>query len=424
MPGTASATELIFYCPVCNQIIHRGFGAACDCEKGGALSFTVHRSGAVFKPHGITLINPARRETLKSVENAGGGERAFQWLLEGMPGRRLTDFSVRPNSDSVRRMLAERGFDPATIDAMVAAMPATSFKTVEQVEFSSTVREEVEQQARQVALATFDSRMTIADLEKLASGERQKLLYSTTYKRALESAGIERIELMDKFPVLTGQFGYTRGDGRPGASRLRTYREKNGEYTVYGELMETEALFVRLDPQMIHLWLLQSGCSLEPASDSRTATIAILKHLNPPQNGGAFAMDETTNLLTTLIHSYSHAFIRRAAVFAGIERSSLSELVLPFVFGFFVYAAARGGFVLGGLQALFEAELDSLVQGLVDEEHRCALDPGCAEDGAACAVCLHLGEPSCRLFNTSLSRLTLAGPGGYFDLARKKTNAS
>jgi hypothetical protein len=91
-------------------------------------------------------------------------------------------------------------------------------------------------------------------------------------------------------------------------------------------------------------------------------------------------------------------------------------LVLPYTLGFFVYAAARGDFVLGGLQALFETELANLLDGLVDDEHRCALDPGCDETGSACAVCLHLGEPSCRLFNTALSRKALAGGRGYFDI--------
>jgi len=416
MPGTASATELIFYCPVCNQIIHRGFGAACDCEDGGVLSFTVHRSGTVFKPHGITLINPAKRDTLRLVENAGGGERAFQWLLEGMPGQRLSDFTARPNQESVRRMLVERGFEQATIDAMVAAMPATPAESEGRVELPLRVRERAEQQARQIALATYDSRTTISDLNKSSSGERLKELYSVTYPSALKRCGIERVELVDRFPVLTAQFGFTRGNASPGASRLRTYRERSGDYVVYGELVETEALFVRLDPLKVFEWVVRSGWPLDAVRDSRSAALAVLRHLTPPDDSNPLVMDDRTSLLTTLIHSYSHAFIRRAAVFAGIERSALSELVLPHAFGFFVYAAARGSFVLGGLQALFESELHRLLDGMIDDEHRCALDPGCAEDGAACAVCLHLGEPSCRLFNTSLSRLALTGPRGYFDL--------
>ena len=76
--------------------------------------------------------------------------------------------------------------------------------------------------------------------------------------------------------------------------------------------------------------------------------------------------------------------------------------------------------MLGGLQALFEHDLHTVLDRVVNEEHRCALDPGCSANpqGAACAVCLHLGEPSCRLFNTRLDRNVLfERPGGYFDFA-------
>jgi hypothetical protein len=134
------------------------------------------------------------------------------------------------------------------------------------------------------------------------------------------------------------------------------------------------------------------------------------------KSDGKVVRDTEAEILTTLVHSYAHAFIKRAAVYAGIERNALSELVLPYSFGFFVYAAARGDFILGGLQALIETELKELLDGMVDDEHRCALDPGCRDNGAACAVCLHLGEPSCRMFNTLLSRHVLAGGNGYFDV--------
>jgi hypothetical protein len=53
---------------------------------------------------------------------------------------------------------------------------------------------------------------------------------------------------------------------------------------------------------------------------------------------------------------------------------------------------------------------------MVEGEHRCALDPGCSHEGSACMACLHLGEPSCRLFNQSLDRSTLAGGSGFFDV--------
>lgn len=416
LPGTASATEIVFYCPECNDVIHRGFNAACDCNQGGALSFTVHRSGTVFKPRGVVMINPPKREVLIQVEEAGGGERALEWLLDGMRARRLTGAPPSASGDSIRKMLSAQGFDAATVEAMVAAMPKVQqLGPNSDAPFTPRVRERAEFQAKQIALATFSSRQTIENLAAAAAGTDLRSLYQARYPRALKKAGVERVELVDRFPVLTGQFGYTRGAPGPGESRLRTYREQNGDYIVYGELVETEALFIRLDPLSVHSWLLDGGFRLAPASDSRTAATAILGCLNPLADDRGLGDDDATVQLTTLIHSFAHAFIRRAAVFAGIERSALCELVLPHALGFFVYAAARGDFVLGGLQALFESELHTLLDGLVEDEHRCALDPGCSDTNGACAVCLHLGEPSCRMFNTLLSRKSLAGGHGYFD---------
>jgi hypothetical protein len=414
LPGTAAATEIVFYCPVCNDTIHRGFGAACDCDQGGALSFTVHRSGSVFKPRTVVLINPPRRDILVQVESAGGGERALDWLLAGMSGRRLTDTPASANPESVRKMLQERGFDQSTIDAMIAAMQPQQQSAQPAVNLSAETMDAARFQAKQIALATFESRRTIDDLTQASRNDHQHDLYARQYAIAMRSAGIERIELVDRFPVLTGQFGYTRGDAAPGASRLRAYREKNGDYVVYGELTLTEALLVRLDPMTVHAWMAKRGHNLEKCSNAREAAISVLRSLDPPSTGAP--TNSAAKDLTTLVHSYSHAFIKRAAVYAGIERSALSELLLPHAFAFFVYAAAKGDFVLGGLQALFETELHELILGLVEDEHRCALDPGCEENGSACAVCLHLGEPSCRMFNTQLSRTALAGGQGYFDV--------
>jgi hypothetical protein len=408
-PGTASAAELIFYCPVCQIVIQRGFGANCDCDQGGTLSFNVHRSGIVFKPRSVVVINPPRREIVQLVDQAGGGDRALEWILEGMPGRRVTDGKATNDPETIRRMLRDRGFDESTINSMIAAMPSGPLQAAGP-SIRSPAREPAIQQARQIALATFESRRTIAEMATVATTGRLAALYRETYPLAINRAGIERVELIDRFPVLTGQYGYTRGTSEPGESRLRTYREPNGEYIVYGDLAPTEALFIRLDPLKVHAWLRVQGVNLADAEGRRDAAVSVLDSCSDDPN------DPILERVQVLVHSYSHALIRRTAVYAGIERDSISELLLPHMFGFFMYAAARGDFVLGGLQALFESDLHLLLEELIDDEQRCALDPGCGDHGAACAVCLHLGEPSCRMFNTKLSRHTLAGGQGFFDL--------
>jgi len=85
---------------------------------------------------------------------------------------------------------------------------------------------------------------------------------------------------------------------------------------------------------------------------------------------------------------------------------------VPLHLAFVVFASSRGDFVLGGLQALFEHDLDKALRDVVRGESRCALDPGCTRHGGACVACLHVGEPTCRYYNQFLDRRALFGADG------------
>jgi hypothetical protein len=188
---------------------------------------------------------------------------------------------------------------------------------------------------------------------------------------------------------------------------------------VYADIAETEAMFVRLKPSLVASWLRSQGLPIPEAATDRSARLAILNQASIPPAGSALDQPTVGGELLRLIHSYAHRFIRRTAMFAGIDRNGLAEFLVPLHLGFFVYAASRGDFVMGGLQAVFEGELHELLLDIVTAEHRCALDPGCSHAGAACAACLHLGEPSCRFYNGYLDRRTLGGESGYFWKARQ-----
>ena len=197
---------------------------------------------------------------------------------------------------------------------------------------------------------------------------------------------------------MSGVFGYTRGKTEPGQSTLKPYRDRSGNFVVYADTADTEALLVRLAPQRVVEWLRSRGFPIEPEDESeRSVRLAILNACQIPDRGEDIARESAGSALLTLVHSYADRFIRRASVFAGIDRNALSELLVPSHLSFFVFLSARGDFVLGGLQAVFETELGSLLDDVVEADHRCALDPGCRRSGAACSVCLHLGEPSCPL---------------------------
>ena len=238
-----------------------------------------------------------------------------------------------------------------------------------------------------------------------------RTLYEGAYGDAMRTAHLESVDLLANFPSRRSPSAYTRGDMDPGAARLVPFRER-GHLRAYGSLSRTEALLFRLDPLVVHRYLVDRGHHLPAATDRRSARLAVLQNVDLP-----FPTQEQFQPLggdlLTLLHSYAHRSIRRLASFAGIERDGLAEYLLPHHLAFVIYAASRGDFVLGGLQAVFEMSLDRFLDDVVTGESRCALDPGCRAGGGACMACIHLGEPSCRWFNRFLDRSCLFGQHGF-----------
>lgn len=418
-PGTSSAHEIRFVCPAegCGREIRRGFGSfRCSCGLGD-VKYNVHRAAAVYTPRSIVLVNPPSLERANSLARAGGARRALAWVLDGM--QTVTVEQKVPDKDALRQQLVSQGFPPEAVEQIVVAAEKTGTltKDIDNLCLDSRQQSTAESQATTIALSTLQARIRVANLISSTSPVSSlRARFIESYPKAMEAAGVESVELNDKFPVLTGQFGFTRGSGQIGETRLRAFRNKAGSaYQVYADLVETEALFIRLSPLKVANWLMARGVNLGHVADARTARLAILQTCRFPEPGDEMDLSQPGALVTTLIHSFTHRFIRLAAIHAGIDRNALSELLVPAHLGFFVYAAARGDFVLGGLQAVFESELDNLLRNFVSEERRCPLDPGCSKHDASCAACLHLGEPSCRFFNRFLSRRVLFGSNGYLN---------
>lgn len=412
-PGTSSASEIRFVCPVCSKEIRRGFGnVPCDCGQGN-LSFQPHRSSSVYTPRSFVIVNPPSRERIRAIAEAGGPPKALSWVVDGMKTKTVEDMPA--TREVLRRQLESQGLPPEIVDKMLdIAGTAGGGVREDEVSLPAMRRGDAEAQAVTVALAMLESRIGNDDLIQNTDATSEiGMLYRVRYPHALQAAGLHAIDLVEKFPVLTGNYGYTRGDHEPGSGRLRPFKGRHGQgYRVYADIAETEALFVRLDPMKVAKWLEAEGYDLPSWHDDRSARIAIIQSAELPSSldGGVQTLG---GALLELVHSYAHRFLRISAVHAGIDRNALSELLVPLHLGFFIYAAAKGDFVLGGLQAVFESELHRLLDAVVYDEHRCPLDPGCAAAGGACMACLHVGEPSCRYFNRYLSRETLFGANGY-----------
>lgn len=419
-PRSAKASDIVFRCPECRRDLAKGLGfVRCSACGQGNMAWNVHKARPVFTPREMVMINPARPERAAALKATGGERRALEWLLEGMTARRPEEHRAAPGRADFVATLRAQGFSKELAESLADQAGAELRKGADDIatQIDPASLMEAEHDAFDIAMALSESRISTTELEPMAFGDEQARMYRELYPESLHEAGIYGVDLVDRFPVMSVTYGYTRGAGEANELTLRPFRGRNTTYRFHGQLSETEAFFVRLDPVRVCRWVKRRGhnLGLQPESDARSARIALLQQATFPEPGaGREVADPLGRDLVTLVHSYAHRFIRQASVLAGIDRDALSEYLVPNHLGFFVFAAARGGFVLGGLQALLENDLHVVLGNVVHAEHRCALDPGCAAGGGACPACLHLGEPSCRRFNLELDRRVLFGRGGYF----------
>ena len=415
LPGTTNLYEIRLSCPICNvDLLNHFLQTKCNCgvmgRRGLVMDFNVHRGAMVYTPRNIVIVNPPSKNQKRKLQTAGGPPTALIWLASGMDAEWIDDIEGG-RAAVLRRNLIEYGLARNVIEQMMKDSRLPD-EPAANVVGPAAVIAQAEKEATEIALAMSETRQTITHLAASAGGQNAEL-YTNKYSEALKTAGLQRVDLVERFPVLMGQYGYTRGDHEPGESRLRTFTQYDGSYIVYGQLTTTEALIIRLNPCRVARWLVQNGYVIETPDEPRAAYEAVLEGIGP--NIGFSPVKEE---IERLIHSYSHCMIRQASFYAGIDRNALSELLFPVALTFVTFATPRGDFVLGGLQAMFEHDLHTVLNQVVHNDSRCPLDPGCAANpsGAACAVCLHLGEPSCRLYNTKLDREILFGQRGYFSI--------
>lgn len=410
---SARAADIRFDCPTCGLVLQRGLGVrVCECGTGPIL-YLPHRAGSVYRPQMITLVNPASRDAVRRLNDRGGAVGALRRILSedsdsddgGLTSyaemqERLKDLPEAVRSAMLAEAVRAGAVRPMEADPDLRAVPVAQ-------------REEAEAEAIEVDLALDGGRLQVSDLPPRWGTAQSAIARSESYRRSITRAGLSMVDLCDHFPILRAVYGYTRGDETKAI--LQPFRNKN-EYVVHADNGVTEALLFRLNPQQVVDWLRTSHPDFRHASGSTDARVAILERASVPRRyddpQGTIGDD-----LVTLIHTFSHRIIRRLSVFAGIDRDALGEHLLPSHASFFIFAQPRGDFVLGGLQAVFESELDKLLIDFVEAERRCPLDPGCHSSLGACPACLHVGEPTCRWFNRRLNRHVLFGPEGYLALS-------
>lgn len=420
VPTSAATSDLIFECPVCKAQTSKGFPYL-NCECGaGTIKYNVHRAAVVYTARSTVIVNPPTQAKAAALRAAGARDRVLAWVLAGM--EEDEPLSGDQTAASLIAQLVESGLDEQVAKKMASVAVQESGGKVKEhsLELPALSRELEEpavDSALSLAYATAGGRTRLRDITRSAGPEMQAR-YLHSYPAGIASGGLLEVELLDDFPVLDAVYGYSRGGGGAGETTLRPFRAQGGNLRIHGHLSHTEGLLFRLDPVRVGRWLELRGLIDKTPTDPTQARSVVLEQAVIPRAGEIVDVATVGTEVLGLVHSYAHRVMRRASAFCGIDRDSLSEYLVPLHLAFIVYASTRGDFVLGGLQALFEHDLDHALEDVVCGEHRCALDPGCSNNGAACVACLHVGEPSCRYFNQFLSRQMLFGPTGYLETAR------
>lgn len=182
-----------------------------------------------------------------------------------------------------------------------------------------------------------------------------------------------------------------------------------------------------LNPNRVIAWLERNGCQpvIPVGSDQTLARRSYFVQLfsNVPLRERLRTDRREARMVFGLLHTLSHLSVRQAALLCGLDRTSLSEHLLPRALTFALYCNHRFGATIGALTALFEQSLAEWLNAVKDTR-RCVYDPVCRDRSGNCHACTHLAETSCRFFNLNLSRAFLFGghdselgdiPAGYFD---------
>lgn len=248
-----------------------------------------------------------------------------------------------------------------------------------------------------------------------------------SYRDLATKFGFTNAQVCSCVPIVSCSYGYTRKEQFGERIKLRGFPREMEKRNVYAARLETEGVLFEIDRKRIVEWLLQNHM-IEEADKPKSDNDYDLKmwFLDKIQTGLITPFTEIddigkkgtiTKTVYTLIHSISHALINEAAEICGLDKSSLSEYILPSIPAVFIYCANSQGFSMGALYSAFQSQFDKWLKHAYENSKKCIFDPMCINHDKACAGCLFLNEVSCKHFNKDLDRSYLCG---YFDVQKQE----
>lgn len=461
--GSERVNEFQWVCRRCGTSAGGVFGGQCTaCEWPGAtnedqrelrrMRVLVHRAGSTFYPRSVTLLNiPQQRLdgffALGDIWHTLAAAKFFE--LPEMANLRLENMRPLPGRDEGGQM----GLSGEDLDQLIARSgELTSEEMVEEMQRLRTQRTQEQQASSPQGIANLlVERSGVAThtwyqaghemLEAILpmetgkprgllnadNGERTRIVRYSKVRQTVSQLGLKDLILLDDFPIVQGTYGYTRLDPNPDQegthiTQLNAFPPQpntGGKIPIFIDSIRADALMLKLDPDRVHRWLARNGYvpSLPKGADIELTARAYFVQLFDGVSLKQTLPDGQARMVFTLLHTLSHLAVRQAGLLCGLDRTSLSEYLLPRALTAFLYCNHRFGATIGALTSLFEQTLVEWLDAIRDT-YRCVYDPVCRERDGACHACLHLAETSCGYFNLNLGRAFLFG--GYDQITKRQ----
>jgi hypothetical protein len=407
------------------------------------MDIEVHRAGRTYYPQTTVLLNIPHRE-LESFFGRPDWEIivAAKFLgLQEVKGRGLSDWgsnTQESNSNS-------SGISGSQLDAILAggASPEEIVARLRQAQeqrrnrdaadqgLGETLRERTGVPASVWKDAGTELLEAITPFENAAPELVKRASNDPEARGFIRQLGFEEIALVQDYTIINATFGYSRAEYAPDECWLNPFppdRAFDGKLPIFVDKVQADALLITLDPTRVLRWLRLNGQNPNVpagANEDLSAKSYFVQLLHGTSLYHSIGSDQSElRMVFGLLHTLSHLCVRQASLLCGLEKTSLSEYIIPKALTFAMYCNHRFGATIGALTALFEQSLQLWLNGIRDTRV-CVYDPLCADHGATCHACTHLAETSCRFFNLNLSRAFVFGGAdtkageiryGYFDL--------
>ena len=464
--GSERISGFQWSCRRCNTPAGQVFGGQCPaCEWPGEtkeerqklrrMQVLVHRAGSTFYPRSVTLLNiPQRRlDGFFALEETWPSLAAAKFFgLPEIANRRLEDMRPIPG-EGISEQAGLTGDDLDQLMARQASGELTPEKVIQEMQRLRNQRtQERQTNSPQGIAAQLVERSGVAadtwgqagqemleavlptetgkprSLLDANSAERKRIARYVEARQTVSRLGFADLILLDDFPIVQGTYGYTRLEPGPDQTRLNPFPiqpNTDGKIPIFVDSISADALMLKLDSNRVHRWLERNGYapSLPNGTDTELAKRAYFAQLFSGVSLKQTLSDGQCRMVFTLLHTLSHLIVRQAGLLCGLDRTSLSEYLLPRALTAFLYCNHRFGATIGALTSLFEQTLVEWLDA-IGGANRCVYDPVCRERDGACHACLHLAETSCKYFNLNLGRTFLFGGEdkitnrrliGYFD---------